>query len=305
MTSLALVVNPSAGKGRAGRVLPEVTGRLRDAGFAVDLWLSRDFDEARRLTARAARQQPDVLAVMGGDGMMHLGVNECATLRAESGAAPVLALVPAGTGNDLCRGLGMDPDDPFAATETILSGSARPVDLARTRSRTHQEDREIWVGTIVASGFDALANRRANALPWPKGGLRYPLGVLAELTRFSPLAYRLTIDGEPRELDAMLVAVGNTRAYGGGVLMCPDADATDGLLDITIIHPVGRLTLARLLPQTYSGRFVRASCVERLRAREVVVDGDGLLGYADGEEIGLPPLTITQVPGAIDVLLPV
>ncbi len=300
MTSLSLVVNPSAGKGRAGRVLPEVVGRLRDAGFEVDLWLSRDFDEARTLTARAARRRPDVLAVMGGDGMMHLGVNECAGLRAETGEAPALALVPAGTGNDLCRGLGMDPSDPFAATETILHGSARPVDLALTCT-----DRgEIWVGTIVASGFDALANRRANALPWPKGGLRYPLGVLAELTRFSPLHYRLVIDGVPRELDAMLVAVGNTRAYGGGVLMCPDADATDGLLDVTIIHPVSRLALLRLLPQTYSGRFVRASCVERLQAREVVVDGDGLLGYADGEEIGAPPLTVTQVPGAIDVLLP-
>ena len=281
-------------------MLPEVTGRLRDAGFDVDLWLSRDFDEARTLTARAADSGADVLAVMGGDGMMHLGVNECARRAEDSGSAPVLALVPAGTGNDLCRGLGMDPDDSLAATETIIAGRRQPIDLALASTDAGR----TYVGTIVASGFDALANRRANALPWPKGGLRYPLGVLAELTRFSPLRYRLVIDGVTRELEAMLIAVGNTKAYGGGVLMCPDADATDGLLDVTIIHPVSRLTLLRLLPQTYTGRFVRAACVERLQAREVVVDGDGLLGFADGEEIGSPPLTVTQIPGAIEVLVP-
>ncbi len=300
MLKLALVVNPSAGKGRAHKVLADVAGRLRDHGFAVDIWLSRDFAEARDLTRRAARSGAEVLAVMGGDGMMHLGVNECATVRAETGSAPALGLIPAGTGNDLCRGLGMDPDDPFAGTATIISGHRQLIDLARARSAVG----ETWVGTIVATGFDAWSNRRANRLAWPKGSLRYPLGVLVELAHFSPLRYRLVIDGTSRELDAMLVAVGNTAAYGGGVRICPDADARDGLLDLTIIHPVSRPTLLKLLPKTYDGSFVRASCVERLQAREVVVDGDELLGYADGEEIGSPPLTVTQVPGAIEVLVP-
>ena len=128
---------------------------------------------------------------------------------------------------------------------------------------------------MLATGFDALVNRRANQMPWPKGSTRYALATMAELRVFSPLQYRLTLDGEVREQQAMLVAVGNTSSYGGGMLICPKADPYDGLLDVTIIHPVGRLKLLRLFPEMYSGRFVRDPCVEQLRVREVTVEGLG------------------------------
>jgi diacylglycerol kinase (ATP) len=91
----------------------------------------------------------------------------------------------------------------------------------------------------------------------------------------------------------MLVAVANTSSYGGGMKICPDADARDGLLDVTIVHPVSRLKLVQLLPLMYSGRFVRDACVEQLRAREVVVEGPGLVGFGDGEMIGAAPLTVS------------
>ncbi|MBA8795246.1 diacylglycerol kinase (ATP) [Friedmanniella endophytica] len=301
--SVALIANPTAGKGRAAEVLPEVQHRLRAGGLEPTLLTSEGSDHAARLLEEAAHGDADVLAVLGGDGMMHLAVNACARARAVTGRAPALGLIPAGTGNDLCRGLGMDPDDAFAATDTVVADRRRLIDLARVGESATPHG-STWVSTIVASGFDAHANARANALPWPRGGLRYPLAVLVELARFTPLHYRLTVDGTPRELDAMLVAVGNTAAYGGGVRMCPDADATDGLLDVTIIHPVSRLTLLRLLPKTYDGSFVTARCVERFRAREVRVDGDDLLGYGDGERIGDPPLLVTSVPRAVEVLVP-
>lgn len=293
---ITLVVNPSAGKGRAQEVLPQVAGTLRDAGHDLEILLSRDFDEARAMTQRVASAGGDgsvrrVLAVMGGDGMMHLGVNACAQRRDIT-----LGLIPAGTGNDLARGLGIDPHDPAAATRVVAAGNVHQVDLARVADR--------YIGTVVASGFDALVNSRANQMPWPKGNLRYLLATMAELRVFSPLAYRLVIDGQARELRAMLVAVGNFGSYGGGMRICPDADARDGLLDLTIIHPVRRGTLLRLLPAIYSGRFVRHPCVERRHAREVVVDGPGLVGFGDGEQIGAAPLTVTSVPAALSVLVP-
>lgn len=127
---------------------------------------------------------------------------------------------------------------------------------------------------------------------------------MAELRVFSPLQYRLTLDGEVREQQAMLVAVGNTSSYGGGMLICPKADPYDGLLDVTIIHPVGRWKLLRLFPEMYSGGFVRDPCVEQLRVREVIIEGPGLVGFGDGEMIGAAPLRACCVPRALPVFVP-
>jgi diacylglycerol kinase (ATP) len=292
---VTLVVNPTAGKGRAQELLPQVAGQFRDAGLALQILLSRDFAEAQQMTRDAVADGVDVLAVMGGDGMMHLGVNTCAQQHLLGGDS-TLGLIPAGTGNDLCRGVGLDPKDPVAAAAVIAAGRSMPIDLIRVNGR--------FVGAVLGTGFDALVNGRANAMPWPKGSMRYPLATLAELRVFSPLRYRLTIDGEVRELAAMFVAIGNTTSYGGGMRICPNADPTDGELDVTIIHPVGRLKLLRLLPLMYSGRFARDPCVEQLRAREITVEGPGLVGYGDGELISAAPLQVSAIAKALPLYVP-
>ncbi len=248
------------------------------------------------MTQGAVGSGSEVLAVMGGDGMMHLGLNTVAEAHANGTSVTTLGMIPAGTGNDFCRGVGLDPDDPIAAARVIASGEVRALDLARVNDR--------FVGAVVASGFDALVNRRANSMPWPKGSLRYPLATLAELRLFAPLHYRLVIDGVVRDLDAMLVAIGNTSSYGGGLKICPNADPTDGDLDITIVHPVSRFKLLQLLPQMYSGKFARDPCVEQLRAKEVTVIGPGLVGFGDGEMIGATPLAVTSVARALPVFVP-
>ena len=294
--TIRLVVNPSSGKGRALELLPAVAGILRDGGHHLQVLLSRDFDEARAMGTAAVADGVDVLAVMGGDGMMHLGVNACAVAHASGDRRTTLGLVPAGTGNDLCRGLEMDPKDAEAGARVIAQGQSRSMDLIRVGDR--------FVATVLATGFDAMVNRRANELTWPRGSSRYTLATLAELRVFSPLRYRLTLDGEVREQRAMLVAVGNTAAYGGGMQICPDADPFDGRLDVTIIHPVGRFTLLRLLPEMFSGRFVRDPCVEQLRVREITVEGPGLVGFGDGEMIAAAPLTACVVPQALPIFVP-
>ena len=134
------------------------------------------------------------------------------------------------------------------------------------------------------------------------------MAALAQLRVFSPLRYRLVLDGAVRELEAMLVAVGNTSTYGGGMQICPAADAGDGWLDVTIIHPFHRLTLLRLLPQMNSGRFARHPCVEQLRARVVRVDGetDGgaqLVTFGDGEQIGDVPVDAVVAPEVLPLVV--
>ena len=296
--SIALVVNPTAAKGAAQRWLPAVAGQLRDAGHDVRITLSRSPAEAAELVAQAATSGAEVLAVMGGDGMAHLGLNAVADHSAAQPDGPPLALglVPAGTGNDFARSLGLDPGDLGAAVSALATGSTRSVDLLRVDDR--------WVGTVLASGFDALVNARANRMRRPSGSARYTIAVLAELRTFTPLPYALVVDGVERDLDAMFVAVGNTSSYGGGLRICPTADPYDGLLDLTVIHPVGRAKLLQLLPQLKTGRFAADPCVEQLRARTVRVERGAGIAYGDGEDLGATPVTASVVRGAIDVCLP-
>ena len=136
---------------------------------------------------------------------------------------------------------------------------------------------ETYVAAVLATGFDALVNRRANQMPWPRGSTRYALAVMAELRVFSPLHYRLTLDGQIRKLPAMLVAIGNTSSYGGGMLICPQADPYDGLLDVTIVRPVGRMKLLTLFPEIYSGNSGSRRLCRQLRVGEATVDGPGLV----------------------------
>lgn len=293
---IRLVVNPSSGRGRSLELLPHVAGTLRDTGDELVVLLSRDFNEARAMTEEAVADGVDVLAVMGGDGMMHLGVNTCARAHLATGSRTTLGLIPAGTGNDLCRGLGLDPMDGAGAAAVIAAGYTKSIDLVEVADR--------YVGGVLATGFDALVNQRANNMTWPRGSLRYTVAALAELRVFSPLHYRLTLDGDVRELDAMIVAVGNTASYGGGMQICLGADPYDGLLDVTMIHPVGRSKLLRLLPLMYSGKFTRDRCVEQLRVREVSVEGAGLVGFGDGEMLGAAPLTAKVVSRALPVFVP-
>lgn len=290
--SISLVVNPTAGKGRAQRLLPEVAGLFRDAGHRVEVQLSRFVEEAREMAVDAVEREIGTLVVMGGDGMMHLGIN----VVADHPGVSSLGMIPAGTGNDLCRGLGLTGRDPVAAARAIATGPPRPIDVLRVG--------DTYVGGVVATGFDAGVNTRANAMARPKGSLRYAIAALAEIGSFDPLPYRLTIDGEVRELDGMAVAVGNSAYYGGGMRVCPLADPGDGLLDLTIIHRASRLKLLRLLPEMFSGSFIRDPCIELVRAHTVRVERPDLAAYGDGEPLQPGPLDISVEPGRLCVFTP-
>lgn len=308
---LSLVVNPSAGRGRARTLLPKVVTELVTSLPDADLrvHLADSFAEAEAHCNRAAAQarpseglrRHDALLVMGGDGMMHLGANACA------GTDTPLGLIPAGTGNDSCRGLGLPPANPVAAARLVVRGGTRRIDLAKVTGdlvRRPGKDGSEHVLSIVSTGFDALANLRANRTTFPRGRLRYAVSAAVELAHFEPHPYRLVIDGEVRHLPAILVAIGNAGYAGGGMALCPTADVTDGLLDLTIVHPVSRFTFIRLLPSLFNGTFVRDPAVEQLRARSVVVDGDGLYGMADGDELGPVPLTVDVDPQALTIFAP-
>lgn len=286
----ALLVNPASPGRASDRAAEAVLRHLPTRGWEA---ATVHGDDAAGTLARArglVAEGVDVLTVVGGDGMVHLG------LQAVAGTAVPLAVVPAGTGNDFARALGIPSRDPAAAAALITDGAPRALDLARCGER--------WFGTVLASGFDAMVNDRANRLRWPRGRARYSVAVLAELARLRPLPFRLRLDGEESTVTAALVAVGNTPYYGGGMKVCPDAGPYDGRLSVTVVESAGVLRLASILPRLFGGSHLSHPRVRTYRAREVALDSPGVYGYADGEYVGHLPLTVECVPRAASVLLP-
>lgn len=285
---VVVLTNPTAGRGRAARVRDAASARLEDAGWRVRHVAGRDADEALELAFKAVADGPDALVACGGDGLVHLAV------QALAGTAVPLGVLPAGTGNDVARVLGVPRDDPSAAAAHLLAWRPRPMDLARIGDR--------YFATVLAAGFDAVVNERANEMTWPRGQMRYNLATLAELRTFEPLHYVLDLDGEARTLEAMLVAVGNGPSFGGGLRITEGALVDDGLLDVVVIKPMSRWGLVRTYPKLFSGTHVDHPQYERHRVRRVTVASAGIVGYADGERIGPLPLTVECVPGAVQVL---
>ena len=292
---IGLVVNPTSGKG-SGRVLGGQTrALLRSAGHQVVNLSGESAAEALERCHGAVASGLDTLVVVGGDGMVHLGAN------AVAGTTTALAVVPAGTGNDNARSLGLPVLDARAAAAIIDTGHRRAIDAAR-EVRPGEPDR--WFVGVLCGGFDAVVNERANRWTWPRGRMRYNLAIARELPVFRPLPYQLELDGEVWATEAMLVAVGNGPAYGGGMKITPDASYDDGLLDVLV---VGRLSVPRLLavfPKVFSGKHVTHPAVTIKRARRVRLSTPGVVAYADGERFGPLPVEVEVVPGALEVLVP-
>jgi diacylglycerol kinase (ATP) len=288
----ALAVHPGSGHGAAAKIADAVADRLRDVVDRLDLVVATTVAESRDLMKRSGDEGLDVLVVLGGDGAAHQGVQFCA------GTSVALGLVPSGTGNDLARALG-SPADPLVAADVLVAnlkaGTRRRIDLGRTG--------DTWFATVLCSGFDACVNERANSMRWPTGPRRYDLAIVAELASFRARPVVIgTGTAESLELDATLVAIGNTAWYGGGIPVCPGACPDDGLFDVTVVGKVTRRELLRMLPGLRTGRHVEHSGVRTLKAREVTLDGNDWPAYADGEPQGTLPLSARCVPGALTVV---
>ena len=287
---IALLTNPTAGKGKGARSAAIALPRLREAGFHVRSLTGRDADEARDLARACVDDGVESLVVCGGDGMVHLAVQVLA------GSPTSLGVIPAGTGNDVARYLGIPRSDPQRAADVVVGSRVRTIDLARTGS--------TYFVTVMAAGFDSLVNERANKMAWPKGQMRYNLATLAELRVFEPLPYTLELDGRVERLDAMLVAVGNGPSFGGGLRITEGAEIDDGMLDVVVIRSMSKTDLVRSYPRLFTGSISQIPQYEHHRVRSVTVAAPGIVAYADGERIGSLPLTVDVAPDALRVLAP-
>ncbi|KDA06352.1 diacylglycerol kinase [Microbacterium sp. CH12i] len=298
MRKVFVLANPDAGRGKGAVARDAAVERLRTLGLEPSVHTASSVAETRRLAAEAVNAKPDVLVLVGGDGTLSIVLDELV------GSGVPLVLVPAGTGNDLARALGIpfgSADTAAVAAEAAMYGVPRAVDVGEA---VCPEGTARFL-TVAALGFDAKVSERTNRLRWPPGRARYYLALLIELTRLTPMRFTMSVDGtESPVSDGTLIAIGNTRTYGGGMPICPEADPHDGLLDVVHIAPLSRFQLIRLFPHLLRGTHTQLPAATTSRAAEVEVKAPGLLVYADGERIGTESVRVRTLPGALIVLLP-
>ena len=243
------------------------------------------------MLAKFINKYPDcegVIAV-GGDGLLHL------TLQKTVPAQIPLAMIPAGTGNDFVRTLGWSLTKIDEILDAVIHTKPQQIDLGLVDGE--------WFGAILSTGFDSIVNERANAMSWPKGPKKYDVAIAFELPRFKPRHYEITLDDRTISTQAMLIAVANGRSYGGGMLVCPEAELADGLFDVMVLHPISKIEFLKVFPRVFKGTHISHPAVEIVRSKKVSITADAV-AYADGERVGQLPITAECISGALSTWMP-
>lgn len=296
---VCLIVNPAAGGGKSARLAPAMEEALRGHGLTVRRVETRDLDHARSL-AREAADDGEMVVTLSGDGLVGVIAD---ALREQPGA--VIGVLPGGRGNDLARVLGF-PEDAREACATIATGIPRPIDLGAVANNGSLDGERAFVG-IASAGFDSDANRIANEAPAWLGGLVYAYGALRALFSWRPARFEIELlpSGERHSFTGYTVAAANSRAYGGGMYLAPDAMLDDGLLEIVVTEHVGKLRFLANLPKVFKGTHVQLPSVRVFRAAEVKISADRpFTMYADGDPIGELPVSVRALPAAITIVTP-
>jgi YegS/Rv2252/BmrU family lipid kinase len=286
---LTLLVNPSAGGGRARKLLPRVEQALdaRRAVFRVQKTRDLEHGVSQALGAIEAGEMP---VVVSGDGLIG------AVGGAMAGSETPLGIIPGGRGNDLARGLGI-PDEPEQAVEVLLAGETRWIDVGEVNEKR-------FLG-IVSVGFDSEANRVANETQFLRGNLVYAFAALRTLVRWKPARFTVRVDDERYRFTGYSVSVANNRAFGGGMFIAPDAELDDGCFDIVAVGEVGKLKFVGNLPKVFKGTHVEEEQVSVFRAQHLELTASKPFPvYADGEHLSDLPASLRVLPRALSVVVP-
>ena len=278
-----LAINPTSGRGKGSVVGQQVANFLSERKIQYRIVTGANalqFQENLRKESSSA----SLIIAVGGDGLLHMAIQIAAHENLP------LVTIPAGTGNDFVRALGWDPEKPLEPLWAAINSAATFIDLGNVDGE--------YFGAIASTGFDSIVNERANKMRFPKGPAKYNVAMALELPKFKPLEYKFVIDGKSYEREAMLIAAGNGSSYGGGMLVCPNADLQDGLLDLMILNPVSKREFVMIFPSVYEGKHIEHPKVEIIRAKEIYIEADAIC-YADGERVGPMPATISVAEKAL------
>ncbi len=293
------IVNPAAGGGRSAKLAGPALARLRQKGLQVDVLASTGPGHAAELSREAYGQGYRRFIAVGGDGTAHEILN--GVFRQSAGTERIaLGFLPMGTGNSFLRDFSNDGAE--ASLQALLGGRTRPVDLLRL---THREG-EVYSFNLLSLGFTADVGAITNRLFKPFGYAGYLLGVFVRVVQLRRRAFKLRCDDDQEwdESRCLFLAFSNSKFTGGTMLIAPNADPADGLIEFVRWGPIGRLGLLRTLPKLYDGTHITHPLASRRAVRRVEfgvpVPVDVLI---DGEIASLECRSLDILPAAVDVYI--
>jgi YegS/Rv2252/BmrU family lipid kinase len=286
--SFAVLVNPASASGRPLKLLPVVRRELEGRGAPHRVVETKSLEHAKE-EARAAADAGETVMTMGGDGLVGPVAGE---LRHRG----VLAVIRAGRGNDFARVLEI-PEDPKEAVRLAVEGEERLLDLGEADG--------VPFATIATLGFDSVANRMANEARFVPGPLVYVYAGIRTLATWRPAPFAVTVDGERHEFEGYSVAVGNTKAYGGGLFLIPPAEPDDGEFDVILIKRHAKWRFFRGIFRTMKGTHLEPDITPILRGKVVEISAEPRFAvYADGDQIADTPVRMTVDPRCLRVIAP-
>jgi diacylglycerol kinase (ATP) len=292
-----VLVNPTANRGRAGRVAATVREFFAVKKFPADFAETSNANDFEQRARAAASLGYRTVAALGGDGAAHF------LLRGALGTSVALGIIPAGSGNDIAMGLGI-PLDPVAAAQSLMDCVPRSVDVVRARLAGGIERVFIGAGGI---GLDAEANQLATGRfrNFP-GVTRYIAGALAALVNAHPLCVVAEFDEGRWDGDVLFAAVANSPTYGAGVHIAPDARMDDGYLNLVLVAPMSFGRVLEAIPIVLRDGDLRWAEIRRVRTRRLALRADRRAPFhGDGEILGEAPIEFEVLPRAVQVVAPV
>ncbi len=288
---ILIIVNPKSGSGRGMKFAERVRALLTADDVPVDIRHTSARGEAEAFASEAVDTGYACVAACGGDGTVHEAVNALA------GTDVALGIIPCGRGNDFARAVGI-PQSSEKAASILSQGHARSFDLGKVNDR--------YFATVVTLGFDSEVARLVydGAVPF-KGMAAYLWGVARMLRTFKGVGLRMTGDFGTINQTVLLAATGNTTTYGGGIKIVPNANPTDGALDICLVRMMGAGRVLRVFPRVYWGGHLNHASVFSYRTGRLRLETEQpVVLFADGEPVGETPAEIVAAPGALRVMIP-
>jgi diacylglycerol kinase (ATP) len=292
--AVAVLANPTAGRGKAGRLIGKVDRLLREAGVDHAVELTESGEDLEERARRAAADGARVVAVLGGDGTAGIAANGIL------GSGAALAVLPSGTADDFATAIGVRSIDH--AVRAIAAGVTATIDVVRVTAGVTIRH---YVN-VAGCGFDSEVNEAANAMRVDLGATgTYVAAVVKTLSRFVPATFRIELDDdEVIEGPHMLVVVGNAISYGGGMKVTPEASVVDGVADVCVLRALSKPAFLRAFPRVFRGTHIRHPAVGMHRATRISVEADRRITvYADGERVGPAPALFEVLPSALPLVV--
>ena len=288
-----IVLNQSAGKRKALKLANQFAVLLSNANLQFTLIDEKSYAKTiEKLKAYLSTNSYSTVIAVGGDGL----VNLCLQYLAQSGVT--LGVIPAGTGNDFARAVGVNKMSITEIFNLYTKTAAVEIDLGHVKSNSS----ERWFVQVLSTGFDAEVNSRANKIKWPRGKSKYTIATVKTLARFKPIDYKIDIDATKFDQSAMLLTIANGETYGGGMRICPGASNSDGIFEVLLVKPVSRFVLLTIFPKVFKGNHIPHRKIDTYRARVVTISAP-TSSYADGEYVAHLPITVTNVNNALSTWL--